>query len=161
MIQRSIKTIEKVLGANYLIIIGNDPINLYHACQPQLGFIACNDDHEKGMASSIKLGIKALPETTQAVMILLADQPLITESHLLEIIKSWEENPKKITCTSAGKNHGPPAIFPKRYFSKLLKIKGDNGAKDLLSSHDKNLIRIINKHAFIDIDTINDLKNIT
>ena len=149
------------MGANYLIIIGSDPVNLYHACQPQLGFIACNDDPEKGMASSIELGIRALPETAQAVMILLVDQTLITESHLLKIIKSWEENPKKIICTSDGKNNGPPVIFPKKYFSELLKIKGDNGAKDLLLSNDKSLIRIINKHAFMDIDTVDDLRGIT
>ena len=104
-------------------------------------------------------GRKIIQEAKERFDIL--DAQGIHRSGLLEIIKSWEENPKKITCTSAGKNHGPPVIFPKRYFSKLLKIKGDNGAKDLLSSHDKNLIKIINNHAFIDIDSINDLKNIT
>ena len=51
-----------------------------------------------------------------------------------------------------------PAIFPKKYFEKLLKLKGDKGAKLLLNSEIVKVISVLPKrnNTLLDIDTSND-----
>ena len=161
LLGRCIKMVEKVMGSNYIVIMGDNSTQLYHAHQPQLGFISINGNHKDGLSSSIKHGIEILPNSADAIMVILVDQPLVTISHLEKIIQLWKKNTKKIVCTSDSLNQGPPAIIPKKYFSSLLKITGDQGAKNLFLKHKKDVIHIIDKSVFTDIDTVDDLKSIT
>ncbi len=160
-LKRCINSVEKVMGSNYVVILGSNFTKLYHEHQPELGFMSVNGDYKDGLSSSIKHGVKILPANTDAIMVILVDQPLLTTLHLRKIIQLWKTNTEKIVCTSDGLNQGPPAIIPKKYFSSLLKITGDQGAKHLFLKHKENVIQISDKAVFTDIDTIDDLELIT
>ena len=53
----------------------------------------------------------------------------------------------------------PPAIFPAAYFSELMALKGDKGAKPILYANIENLETVNITHAERDIDTRQDLAN--
>ena len=49
-----------------------------------------------------------------------------------------------------------PAVFDKRYFEKLEKFNGDEGAKRLIDGQKNNVLILSSPKAFVDIDTMED-----
>lgn len=112
--------------------------------------VIINTNYNSGLSSSIVAGIHELQDY-DAVLIMLADQPKIDTNYLNRLITSFTENSDNISASDYGKKVGVPAIFPKMFYSELLTLKGDKGARDMLQST-KNTIKL-RPESLIDIDT--------
>ncbi|MEY4210322.1 MAG: hypothetical protein RLZ92_701 [Pseudomonadota bacterium] len=119
-----------------------------------------NPDWQTGMASSIRAAIRALPDSATAVMLMLCDQPLITDVHLQRLVSAWQASPEQIVASEYHQSIGVPAIFPASYFNQLLMLEGDKGAKSVLIKHQTDLIRISLPEAELDIDTLADFQHL-
>jgi xanthine dehydrogenase accessory factor len=115
-----------------------------------------NEDWEFGMSGSLKLAIRSVPADYEAVLILLCDQPLIEKLHIERLIQVWLQNPDKMIAGQYAGITGVPAIIPRQYFSRILDLHGDQGARKLLSSLASNVIPVPTPEAEIDIDTQED-----
>ena len=141
-----------VLGAEAELI--QSTINLAGAT------VIVNSDWQTGMASSIRAAIQALPNSATAVMLMLCDQPLITNVQLQSLVSTWQAKPEQIVASEYHLSIGVPAIFPAHYFDQLLMLEGDKGAKSVLIKHQTDLIRISLPEAELDIDTLDDFNNL-
>jgi len=124
-----------------------------------------NPQWSSGMGSSIALGMSQLNNDDKAVMIMLADQPAITEVDIKKLISSWKPNPDRICCSYSEQiieGNEPqkllrvPAIFPWQYFSKLSNLEENTGAKAILKSESDNLIKVAMPNTLININTTDD-----
>jgi molybdenum cofactor cytidylyltransferase len=141
-----------VLGANYDIIIKE-------SITENIEFID-NPNFEDGLSSSIIAGINYFKKKKlnfDGIFILLADQPGIEVTYLDKMINLFKENNGTIIASNYGKKIGVPVIFPKKYFTDLLLIKGDKGAKDFINDKRNKIICPKIKTNFFDIDTKEDL----
>jgi molybdenum cofactor cytidylyltransferase len=118
-----------------------------------------NPDWQEGIASSIRSGIAALPSSTKAVLILLCDQPLINNAALQTLLTAAQNSPTRIIASHYHQSAGVPAVFPAQYFSELLNLQGDRGAKAVLLKFTAELITIPLPQAEFDIDTRGDLES--
>lgn len=119
-----------------------------------------NPDWHEGMASSIRAGIGALPKQSDAALIMLCDQPMITETILSTLVQRWRQNPRLIVAASYNNTHGVPAVFPRAFFPELLALQGDRGAKQIINAHPQYLETLPLPEAGVDIDTPADLQNL-
>ena len=117
-----------------------------------------NESWENGVASSLRAGVRALPEHCRGVLILLCDQPLIEPAHLGRLLDAWVKDPSRIIAAHYGGIHGVPAIFPRRCFDELLNLTGDSGARPLLDAHGDELYTVPLEEAGLDIDTKADFE---
>ena len=122
--------------------------------------IVLNDNYESGIGSSIARGVSHLINDAAAVIILLADQPLITGAHLKEIMKRWKDDPDTIVATHFSGVDGPPVLFGQRFFGQLSKLEGDTGAKQILRAWPDAVRSIDFEPAAVDIDTAGDLEGL-
>ena len=106
-----------VLGAHQAVISARIDLSAY---TPVL-----NLHWSEGIASSIRTGIEALPESAQGVIILLSDQPLIKTAQLETLISTWQVSPENIVASEYHQTVGVPAIFPAAFFKDLRSLKGD------------------------------------
>jgi len=127
---------------------------------PAKGFFVRNDAFEEGIASSIACGVRAIEQVADAVLIMLADQPMISAEHLQGMKACWQASPSCIIASEFAHTAGPPIIFPVAYFPSLKALKGDRGARALLQHHAEEVIRVPFSDAAIDIDTQDDLERI-
>lgn len=104
--------------------------------EPGLGdlevLLAVNPEAAEGMASSIRVGIAALPAEVQATLLLTVDQPEVDSGlleHLLALAALAPERPA--ACAYEG-TLGIPAVLPRSLFPALLALRGDRGAKGIL-----------------------------
>ncbi len=115
-----------------------------------------NTNWKNGLGSSIAAGMNYFESkglTFEAVLILLADQPLIDTNYLNKMMGNWKGNPLKIITTQYESHSGVPAIFGKEYFSELQKLNKDFGAKDIIASQEKAILAIHPEGKEIDIDS--------
>lgn len=91
-----------------------------------------NPDPGEGMAGSIRRGIAALPPSTEAVVILVVDQPTVDPALLRRLLALAGQDPgRPAACAYAG-TLGVPAVLPRRFFPELSNLQGDRGARSIL-----------------------------
>jgi molybdenum cofactor cytidylyltransferase len=124
-----------------------------------IGFVH-NPDYHEGIAGSLKLGLSSLPEDIDGVMILLADMPFITATHINELIAEF--NPvteRDIVAPIREGRLGNPVIWSARYLPAMMKLSGDRGARPLLEEFAANVweVPMGDDAIFMDIDTSTEL----
>ncbi len=121
-----------------------------------------NERWKDGMGSSIAYGITALTEqhpNLTHVLFLLADQPFTNADHLNKLIE--HNQPGQIVASAYNSTLGPPILFDKAYFSELMELKGNEGAKKLVSKHANTVLAINFDAGAFDIDTPEDYERLS
>ena len=135
-------------------VLGSNSEKIIPSLQEYDVEIILNQDYKKGLSSSIVKGINHVKtQNFDAVLIMLGDQPLVDTSFINNLIALYYKNPSCITASSYAKGVGVPAIFPKKFFNELEKLKGDKGAKELLKTKKEQVYKAKFPVDLIDIDT--------
>jgi molybdenum cofactor cytidylyltransferase len=121
--------------------------------------VVVNADYRSGMASSIRAGMLAVSKDTPGVLILLADQPFVTSSLLRREVEAFQAVRGGIVAAASGNLTTPPAIFSRRYFPELARLRGDRGARSVIERHPDavSLVRARSRRELSDVDTREDL----
>lgn len=124
-----------------------------------------NRDWSEGMGTTIRHGVQSLAPSTDAVLIMLVDQYMLSEALMAEMIQAYKKAPESmVVCHYATDTYGPPAIFPRRYFGQLLELNGDRGAGKIIQSelkhHSEKVIIIEFAGGHMDVDVPTDLENL-
>ncbi|MCA0407591.1 MAG: NTP transferase domain-containing protein, partial [Proteobacteria bacterium] len=93
-----------------------------------------NPSYAEGMASSLRAGVAALPETVGAALVMLGDMPKVKAS-TLEALKAAAKTPgiKAVVPAFAGRR-GNPVLLTRALFPSVMALHGDAGARKLLES---------------------------
>ena len=96
-----------------------------------------NENVDAGLSHSLALAAKAaLTTDAGALLICLADMPLVTRDHLSALLAAHRTHSDRIIASQAdGQADGtrsPPAIFPRAVWGMLASLGGDAGARGLL-----------------------------
>jgi CTP:molybdopterin cytidylyltransferase MocA len=125
---------------------------------PESVEVVRNDAPEQGMSRSLRMGIAAVPPDAEAAVILLADQPTV-DVELIRSLDGWRGGTPVVATRAAGVL-GPPALLEREAFALVDGIAGDAGLRDLLRA-DAKLVTAVDRAALPDIDTAEDLAEIT
>ena len=112
---------------------------------------------QEGLSNSIAAGVMSLDKDISAVVILLVDQWQLSSTDIIDLIQQWQKSPDCIYIANQDKSIGPPVIFPRHYFNELTSLTGDDGAKSVIRNNIANVKKIHMPHAFIDLDTPDQL----
>ncbi len=144
-----------------VLVVGHDWNAVLGACAPLQGFLIINDNHADGIGTSLALAVQSIRHVAGAVLVLLADQPLITAAHVAALIDKWSGDEQEIVATSYADTTGVPALFPVACFDQLAALDSDQGARALLNDSQFCVRKIEFEDAAIDIDTVADLARIS
>jgi len=160
-------TIDQALKSNcdnVLVVMGSD----YELIKSQIVTEGITDlnhvNWENGLGSSIAFGVEfiqnSLPEIN-AVLIMLADQPLMDTKYLNQLIETFHSNEAKIVASLYPNNKlGVPAIFDRTYFKELAQLHLDKGAKEILAKYSDKLLSLDASALVVDLDTMEDYEKL-
>jgi molybdenum cofactor cytidylyltransferase len=117
--------------------------------------IIVNDQPEEGMAGSIVRAVEhVMPlRRCRGILICLADMPDVPQVHYNRLCVAAEDI-RSVVASTDGFSSSPPAFIGRKHFPELLALRGDQGARVLLSHG----IQIETSGAVLhDIDTPEDL----
>lgn len=160
MVARAVLNAEDCTGPRTVLVAGNDWAAVVEAARPQQGFFVVNTDYASGMSGSIAAGVRSVRQQADGVLLLLADQPLVTPAHLQDLERAWLRSPDSIVASAYANTCGPPVIFPATRFDELMSLAGDRGARSILDAHRDDMIEIAFEDAAMDIDTPADLDRV-
>jgi molybdenum cofactor cytidylyltransferase len=117
---------------------------------------------QAGMSSSMRKGMESLSSETAGVMILLGDQPGITENIINKFLASFLKERTKIIVPLVLGRRTTPVIFPASLFSELMEETGDIGGRNVLKRHADLVVELEMGQEYddADLDTPEDLDKI-
>jgi molybdenum cofactor cytidylyltransferase len=99
-----------------------------------------NAHPETGISGSIAVGLRALPETTDAALLGVADQPYLTVEVIAALMQAFSAG--RIVVPRWGDQRGNPPVFDRGYFPDLLALHGDQGGQRVISAHADAVIEV-------------------
>lgn len=123
--------------------------------------VACveNPDFATGMASSIAVGIAAMPASVSGAFIVLGDMPLVQRNDYQMLAAAFApQNNRDICANFHQEQRGHPVLFGKLHFPDLAALQGDKGGGDIIARNADRAVRVQNASQGVlrDFDTLRD-----
>ena len=123
-----------------------------------------NPDFAQGLSTSLKAGLRALPQGLDGVLVVLGDMPRVTAAHMDRLIAAFNplEGRAIIVPTSDGER-GNPVLWSAEFIPAMLAMEGDRGAKPLFAEFADRLaeVELADGAVLLDIDTPEKLQEVT
>lgn len=137
-----------------VVVLGSDAARVALDLNIPSVEIVINEEWESGLASSLAAGLRAITakHSCDAVMVTLADQPLVDAAALKRLISAFDAKHRIVAAAYAG-TIGVPAIFGSEHIPELLLLKGDLGAGQWMRARMSEVTPVPLPEAELDIDT--------
>jgi len=159
MIRRVADVSSEACGDRVILITGADWRNVARSAAPACKYFAFNELFADGIGSSISLGARLCSQRADAMLLVLADQPLLTGAHLKNLMSTWSRDPNEIVASAYAGVIGPPVLFPRLAFPLLSELKGDTGARALFEDSSFRTVVVPFEDGATDIDTVADFQS--
>jgi molybdenum cofactor cytidylyltransferase len=125
--------------------------------------LAHNEAHADGQQGSVRVGLAALSGPFDAVIIMLADQPLIGAGDLTELIGAFKKRPAgHVVVPVVNGQRGNPIVLDDHALSRILASGTNLGCRHLIE-HEPELVHAYetaNTRFVTDLDTMDDLQRL-
>jgi molybdenum cofactor cytidylyltransferase len=110
------------------------------------------------MLSSLKVGLKALPENTAASLVVLGDQPQIQPKVIYQVMTAYAEGAGEIVAPSYQMRRGHPILIDRRYWPEIMALPKDGAPRDVLNTHQERIayVAVDSDSVLTDVDTPQD-----
>jgi len=120
-----------------------------------------NPEHADGLSTSLRVGLSALPERSDAALIMLGDMPFVRAADCDSILDGLSREGALIAMPTADGRRGNPVAWSSRLFPELRATEGDAGGRALLSRYADSVAAVeIGEAAATDADTPAALESI-
>jgi molybdenum cofactor cytidylyltransferase len=139
-----------------IVVTGHQAEEVERALQGLKVKFVRNPDFAEGLASSVKVGVAAVPASADGAVICLGDMPLIDAQLIDRLIEAFApDRGNLIAVPVSDGRRGNPVLWSRRFFNELMTLDGDIGARHLIARHSEAVAEVpVEGHgAFLDIDT--------
>lgn len=113
-----------------------------------LGLNVCyvhNPNAQQGMATSLAIGIGAVSADTEAVLVVLGDEPFAGRAPLERVVERYRAGGVAIVAPQFRGVRGHPVLFDRSVFPELEEVTGDRGARAVTD-------RVESRRALVELD---------
>ncbi len=112
-----------------------------------------NQNWESGQGSSIREGVRTIPNECGGAIFLLADQPQVNTSILHALIEKHAEALYPIVAPMVFDRRANPVLFDRTTFPDLMTIEGDTGGRAIFHKHRVEYLPWHDDGLLLDVDT--------
>ncbi|TKJ38909.1 MAG: hypothetical protein CEE38_04220 [Planctomycetes bacterium B3_Pla] len=124
------------------VVVGHQARRLRQELSDRHVSIVNNPDYESGMLSSVRRGLRGLPQQCRTVLVALGDQPSITSKLVDEMLQSFTSAEKSILVPFHDGRRGHPVLFSESYRGEILTHYNDVGLRGLLHAHPEDVFEL-------------------
>jgi CTP:molybdopterin cytidylyltransferase MocA len=143
-----------------VLVVGHDAERVRDAVELPAGAqVAANARYAEGQSTSLAAGLRALDASSEAAVVLLADQPGVEARHVRALIDAFDEEAREPGIVRIGFRDGPgPALLARSVWEEATSLTGDTGARALFEA-DPGRVRWVDldEDAPPDVDRPEDL----
>ena len=161
LINHSLNALHKSKVNKIIVVLGHQKKELQKIIKKNnKNIFTYNKEYKKGMASSIKAGLRKVNKKDKGFIIVQSDMPFIKSSDINKIYNSIKSKKYLVHVLKYRNRVGNPIGFDISIMKKFKKIKGDVGAKFMVKRLKKEtrFIKINNLKSFKDLDKVSDFR---
>ena len=161
LINYSLKTLHKSKVNKVIVVLGYQKNEIKKIIKKnKKNIFVFNKEYKKGMASSIKVGLKKVTKKDKGFIIVQSDMPFIKSSDINKICNSIKSKKYLVYALTYKKRVGNPIGFDVSIMKKFKRIKGDVGAKFMVKrlKNETKFIKVNSLKYFKDFDKVSDFR---
>ena len=161
LINHSLNALHKSKVNKIIVVLGHQKKELQKIIKRNnKNIFTYNKEYKKGMASSIKVGLRKVNKKDKGFIIVQSDMPFIKSSDINKIYNSIKSKKYLVHVLKYRNRVGNPIGFDISIMKKFKKIKGDVGAKFMVKrlKRETKFIKINNLKSFKDFDKVSDFR---
>ena len=162
LINHSLKALQKSKVNKVIIVLGHEHKKVKKIIKKnKKNIFIYNKNFKKGMASSIKVGLRKITKNDKGFIIVQSDMPFIKAVDINKIFNSIKLKKFLVYVLKFKNKIGNPIGFDISLINKFKNIKGEFGAKFMVKrlKYRTKFIRISAAKSFKDFDKASDFKN--
>ncbi len=157
LLQHAISTSKQANFCTTIVVLGAHYARIQAHIKDASVMCLDNPQWTLGLGASIAYGVRYVAASKRdydAVLITLADQPLVSSAFLKRMCTTFKPDTAQIITTAySGEKQGVPVVFDKVYFDELGDLKDDHGAKPIVKKYNAFVTRLQPDFETKDIDT--------
>ena len=161
LLNHSLKALHKSKVNKVIIVLGHQQNEVKNIIKKnKKNILSFNKNFRKGMASSIKVGLKKVSKNDKGFIVVQSDMPFIKSSDINKIYNSIKSKKFLVHVLKFKNKVGNPIGFDISVVKKFKRIKGDFGAKFMVKrlKNETKFIKINNLKSFKDFDKASDFR---
>lgn len=122
-----------------------------------------NPEWSEGIASSLRVGLDALLQTSRAdaALIILGDQPGVDRRIVEEVVDTFARSQAPVVLPKYRYTWGNPVLVDRSLWPRLMSLEGDDGAQRLFKAHPEWVTEVwTDQLPPRDVDTEFDLRDL-
>jgi CTP:molybdopterin cytidylyltransferase MocA len=142
-----------------IVVLGRDADLIAERVDLSRTHVVRNSAPEAGLASSMALGLAALPPSSTGVLVFHADMPFI-QSTTVRAVRRLAEDGARIAAPRCGKLRGFPVYFSRACLAPLGEtLSGDSGGRRFIERNPRclELVDVSDSGCIRDLDSPEDL----
>jgi CTP:molybdopterin cytidylyltransferase MocA len=161
LIQRQLIALSGAGVDEVVVVLGHHAALIEPVAQTFPVTVVRNPNPDDGQVSSQRLGLAALGGQPDAVIVALADQPLLTAQDIMALIGAFKQRPEgaQVVFPLVNGERGNPVIFSNEVREQILQQGANVGCRQWQAAYADAVVPFVtdNRHYKVDIDTPEDL----
>jgi molybdenum cofactor cytidylyltransferase len=156
LIEHVVNVTKKSSVDEVVVVLGYEATKV----KEQLAKIDCkfavNENYIKGQSESVKVGLSAISDNAEAVMILPGDVALVDPESINRVLEEYRRSKSTIVIVSHQQQSGHPILLDRTLFPEVSKIdEHTQGLKAVINRHraEINYVEARTENVLVDIDT--------
>ena len=162
LINYSLNVLTKSKVNKIIIVLGHQHKDLKKIIKKNKKIIfTYNKNYKRGMASSIKTGLKKISKNDKGFVVAQSDMPFVKQSDINKICRSIKSKKFLVHALKYKTRVGNPIGFDSSLIKKFKNIKGQFGAKFMVKrlKNRTNFIKTMSIKSFKDFDKASDFRS--
>ena len=137
--------VEKSLNSDSgqtLVVIGSHKEELTKELADCSVLLVENTKFEDGMLSSVQVGFAAIHSQSEAVIVLLGDQPMVSEEVINRLISVFQKTAKGLIIPTFNGKRGHPVLISSKYQQSIQLLNPEIGLRDLFLKNSQDILEI-------------------
>ena len=133
---QTIRNVKETAVHDILVITGHDAEKVEAIIEQETAHGLWNTDYATTeMITSLQTSIRNLPQSVSAVLVMLADQPMVEPETIDQILAAYWQGHGDLIAPSFDGKRGNPVLIGRAYFDEILLLPPDDAPRTLLKRH--------------------------
>lgn len=136
MVRRAARTLLNAGLSPVIVVVGFDAARVREAIDGLDVSVVLNPDYQAGQATSVRVGVRTLPDDVDAAVFALGDMPWVKPRTVSLLVDAYGAGVGTALAAAVDGRRGNPVLWDAGHFDALAAQSGDVGGRDLLLSAD-------------------------
>lgn len=162
LVEHVLDTVNASAVDDIILVLGAHADEIQRRVKLRRERVVINPRYAEGMSTSIQAGLRELRPSTDAAIIVLADQPFVSPQTLNRLADEYRKRKAPAFVPTYRGARGNPVLVDKSLFAEMLTLRGDAGFRAILKKDPEAIVTVPVDDVGIvtDIDTQEDFDDL-